>query len=81
MELKDTVALMESDDYKERFRGEYYQTKIRKEKLDAMLKKWDEGQLEFNPTCPREMYDDQIAGMSAYLNVLEKRAVIENVEL
>lgn len=81
MELKDTVALMESDDYKERFRGEYYQTKIRKEKLDAMLKKWDEGQLEFNPTCPREMYDDQIAGMSAYLNVLEKRAVIENVDL
>ena len=81
MELKDTVALMESDDYKERFRAEYYQTKIRKEKLDAMLKKWDEGQLEFNPTCPREMYDDQIAGMSAYLNVLEKRAVIENVEL
>ena len=81
MELKDTVALMESDDYKERFRGEYYQTKIRKEKLDAMLKKWDEGQLEFNPTCPREMYDDQIAGMTAYLNVLEKRAVIENVEL
>lgn len=81
MELKDTVALMESDDYKERFRGEYYQTKIRKEKLDVMLKKWDEGQLEFNPTCPREMYDDQIAGMTAYLNVLEKRAVIENVEL
>lgn len=81
MELKDTVALMESDDYKDRFRGEYYQTKIRKEKLDAMLKKWDEGQLKFNPTCPREMYDDQIAGMTAYLNVLEKRAVIENVEL
>ena len=72
---------MESDDYKERFRGGYYQTKIRKEKLDVMLKKWDEGQLEFNPTCPREMYDDQIAGMTAYLNVLEKRAVIENVEL
>ena len=81
MELKDTVALMESNDYKERFRGEYYQTKIRKEKLDVMLKKWDDGALEFTPTCPREMYDKQIAGMSAYLNVLEQRAVIENVEL
>lgn len=81
MELKDTVALMESDDYKDRFRGEYYQTKIRKEKLDAMLKKWDEGSLEFTPTCPREMYDDQIAGMSTYLNVLEKRATVENIEL
>lgn len=81
MELKDTVALMESNDYKERFRGEYYQTKIRKEKLDIMLKKWDDGALEFTPTCPREIYDKQIAGMSAYLNVLEQRAVIENVEL
>ena len=29
MELKDTVALMESDDYKDRFKAEYYQTKIR----------------------------------------------------
>ena len=33
MELKDTVKMMNSDDYKERFRVEYYQTKIRYEKL------------------------------------------------
>ena len=33
MELKDTVALMESDDYKERFRGEYYQTRLEKKNL------------------------------------------------
>lgn len=29
MELKDTVELMNSDDYKDRFKAEYYQTKIR----------------------------------------------------
>ena len=35
MELKDTVAQMESSDYKERFIAEYMQTKIRYEKLKA----------------------------------------------
>lgn len=29
MELKDTIEMMTSDDYKERFKAEYYQTKIR----------------------------------------------------
>lgn len=33
MKLKDTIKLMESDDYKDRFKAEYYQVKIRKEKL------------------------------------------------
>lgn len=36
MELKDTIELMNSTDYKERFRAEYYQTKIRYDKLDKM---------------------------------------------
>ena len=29
MEFKDTIAMMTSEDYKERFKAEYYQTKIR----------------------------------------------------
>lgn len=33
--LEDTRDLMESNDYKERFVAEYYQTKIRYEKLKA----------------------------------------------
>lgn len=37
MKLKDTIKLMESDDYKDRFKAEYYQLKIRKEKLQKML--------------------------------------------
>ena len=39
MELKDTVEGMESPDYKERFKAEYYQTKIRYEKLKKLLNK------------------------------------------
>ena len=33
MELKDTIELMKSNDYKDRFKAEYYQVKIRREKL------------------------------------------------
>lgn len=39
MQLKETVELMESADYKERFKAEYLQTKIRYEKLKAMNNK------------------------------------------
>lgn len=38
MELKDTCSLMMSEDYKERFKAEYYQLKIRYAKLMKMLK-------------------------------------------
>lgn len=33
MELKDTVQLMLSNDYEERFKAEYWQTKVRYERL------------------------------------------------
>lgn len=33
MELKDTIELMNSSDYKERFKAEYLQVKIRYDKL------------------------------------------------
>ena len=81
MELKDTVELMNSSDYKDRFKAEFYQVKIRYEKLKEMLDKWDEGSLDFSPTCPRTIYDEQIKAMEMYLDVLGKRAIIEEVEL
>ena len=51
MTLNDTVTMMDSADYKERFRAEYYQLVIRYKKLLAMLDKWDTGELNFEPTC------------------------------
>lgn len=36
MELKDTIELMNSSDYKERFKAEYLQVKIRYDKLHKM---------------------------------------------
>lgn len=80
-ELKDTVDGMLSSDYKERFKAEYHQLEIRYNKLDSMVNKWDEGKLDFTPTCPREIYDIQLDSMYEYLKVLQKRAIIENIEL
>lgn len=81
MELKDTAGMMNSADYKERFKAEYYQVVIRYQKLKAMLQKWDNGELNFNPTCPRSTYNIQIKAMTDYIAVLEARAVMEGVEL
>lgn len=81
MELKDTIEGMISKDYKERFKAEYNQTLIRYEKLEAMLERWDKGDLTFDPTCPRSTYDLQIKAMRDYLAILEARAFMENINL
>lgn len=81
MELKDTVALMESDDYMDRFKAEYYQTKIRYEKLHKMIVKYDAGTLNFKPKCDINLLREQKSCMGNYLNRLEIRAEIEGIEL
>lgn len=80
-ELKDTIEMMNSSDYKERFKAEYQQVVIRYKKLAAMLEKWDAGELNFEPTCPRITYNMQIKAMTDYIAVLEARAVMEDVDL
>lgn len=81
MELKETVEMMNSADYKERFKAEYQQVVIRYQKLAAMLQKWDNGELNFTPTCPRSTYNMQVRAMTDYIAVLEARAVMEGVDL
>lgn len=81
MELRDTVEMMNSEDYKERFKAEYQQNVIRYQKLAAMLEKWDNGELNFEPTCPRSTYNMQIKTMTDYIAVLEARAVMEGIDL
>ena len=81
MKLEDTVEMMNSSDYKERFKEEYAQLVIRYNGLRNMLEKWDNGTLEFEPTCPRSTYNLQIKAMTDYIAVLEARAVMEDVDL
>lgn len=79
--LSETVDMMNSSDYKERFKAEYAQLVIRYKGLKDMLDKWDHGKLEFDPTCPRSTYNIQIKAMTDYIAILEARAVMENIIL
>lgn len=81
MELKDTISLMTSEDYKTRFKAEYIQNVVRYKKLKSMLDKWDNGKLDFSPTCPRSAYNIQVKAMTDYIAILEARAVMEGIEL
>lgn len=81
MELKDTIELMNSEDYKDRFKAEYYQTKIRYDKLHQMLIKHEAGVLDFKPNCPIVKLQEQKRYMGEYLRCLEVRAAIEGIEL
>lgn len=79
--LNDTVELMNSSDYRERFIAEYKQLAIRYKGLREMLDKWDHDELDFKPTCPRSTYNMQIKAMVDYIAVLEARAVMEGIVL
>lgn len=85
MELKETVELMNSEDYKERFVAEYHQVKIRYEKLKNFCNKIEVeemlGKEVTKHDCPLELLREQQKYIGLYLSVLEKRALIENVEL
>lgn len=79
--LEDTIDLMKSDDYKERFIAEYMQTKIRYNNLHKMLVQYDAGTLAFEPTSPILVLKNQKSFMGQYLNQLEIRAEIEGIVL
>lgn len=79
--LKDTVSLMNSDDYKIRFIAEYMQLKIRYNNLHKMLIKHEAGTLNFTPTCDISILENQAYDMNNYLNALEVRAEVEKIIL
>lgn len=86
-----TVNLMLSDDYKERFIAEYWQIKIRYEKLKDFNTKIEAARrtrcTEIRPMeepkhdCPADLLRDQQGAMGEYLHLLEVRAKIEGIDL
>lgn len=81
MKLKDTVELMNSSSYEDRFKAEYMQIKIRADKLSDMLDKYKKGTLSFVPSCDYEILYTQYIFMKHYQYTLEDRAKIENIIL
>lgn len=81
MNLNETIEMMNSNEYKERFKAEYLQLKIRMNGLNAMLKKYKEGTLTFKPSCSYDLLNAQFKAMDLYASFLEERAIVENIEL
>ena len=87
-----TIEMMRSSDYKERFKSEYYQTKIRYDKLKKFNTRIEAAgrmscyRLEPIPAepkhdCPPDLLREQQRVMGEYLHLLEVRAEIEHIEL
>ncbi|AHN84630.1 TPA: hypothetical protein ACQW76_000050 [Streptococcus pneumoniae] len=69
------------EEWKERFKKEYYELKERFQKLDMMIGKYEKGQLEFESKCPIDSLKGQRSTMWNYLRILEQRAKIEEIKL
>ena len=81
MNLKETIEMMVSSDYKKRFIAEYKQLEIRRNGLYNMLKKYKAGELPFTPSCSYDLLNGQLKAMDMYSGYLEERAKIENIKL
>lgn len=69
------------NDYKQKMVIEYNALKVHYNKLHKMIVKYDANTLDYEPTCPIDLLRKQKAAMGEYLNILEIRAEIENVNL
>ena len=83
----EIIALLSSDDWKERLRGEYYELRIRYEKLKSYNNK-SEIQYRLAPChtnteddISRGLMRDQQEAMGRYLHLLELRAELAGIEL
>jgi len=81
VELKDTWCLMTSTDWKKRFAAEYWQTKIRYEKLHKLIVRRSAGLNDFETPISLEMWNNQAKIMGMYLFELEKQAVLHGIDL
>ena len=73
MELKDTISLMLSDDFKVRGVAEYLQIKIRTEQNRTFIKNWKRGELKFPPCNTLEQSEMQLKAMELYQFTLKER--------
>lgn len=81
MTLEKTSTMMTSSDFKERFKAEYYQLKLRADGLGNMLEKYKNGELNFTPKCSYDLLNSQLRAMRLYMEILEERAMVESIGL
>ena len=85
-DLKDTIGDMMSENYRQRFKAEYWQTKIRYEKLKNLVHRIEleeedgcEDMIAPKHNSPLSLIKDQQYHMGEYLGILEKRAIVEMI--
>lgn len=69
------------DDWKERFKIEYYELRERFSRLEYMISKYEKGTLEFKPNCPIDLLKSQLRVMYNYLCILQERAKLEDIKI
>ena len=79
-DLKDTVTLMTSNDYKDRLLAEYWQLKIRHQKLQIAIARKSQ-RLDWDTKTPIDALQAQAHAMERYLNLLRLRAREEDILL
>lgn len=79
--LNDTIDLMVSKNYKDRFIAEYMQLKDRAEKLENLINRYYNKKLDFKLSCSIRLLKKQLKFMKKYLKILKKRAFIEEIKL
>ena len=73
MELKDTIDLMLSDDFRDRLKAEYEQLNIRIQKLEAAIEHWTKDKNKLSRPVYLPLLRQQIRHMKAYRKVLSER--------
>ena len=85
LDIKKTASLMASEDYKDRFTAEFFQLKIRRGKLREMVERYRAKTLDFEPSCPLELLEKQLAAINTELHfnreALLERSRIEEIIL
>lgn len=75
------IPYVTSEDWKRRFIGEYWMLRFRTEGLNDTILKLNCDKLDFKPNCDAATLSVQSSTMERYLEILEKRAVIEGIDL
>lgn len=75
--LEDTIDMMLSEDHFDRLLAEYYQLRIRYQRLEQMLNDYDNGNLGFQPDTPIHILKEQLNIMHDYLLILNHRLHLE----
>lgn len=80
-EWKTIVPLISGDDYKDRFKGEFYELNRRIQALEKILNDAVEGKLDFELKSGMAVLSKQLKAMKDYSEVLALRAKLEDISL